>query len=508
MDQHLKLILDWFSILGIENINEDKLKRQISIVNTWIRNGAIGVIEAITGFGKTMLAIIAIHRLTLKYPNATTIIVVPSLKLYQDWLEHIDTFGLKNVEVYVVNSYVQNYINRRSASGKADPKYRCTLLVAEEIHNYLSDEALLFNQTINCTTYDMLIGLSATLNDDEKTVLERNNIPIVETVSMSEGRQNNYVSDYIIYNLGIQLPDADQERYNNLNDIHNSNYGKFLHFKDSNLNWQLANACSAGSTVMARVGDNWKNGKEWREWYANIMEYDGTEDHLYSPKNIAKYANQWGWAMRERKSFLYKHKLKIDYTIDIINFLNVPTITFAETTEFADELSARLGDKAMAYHSNLKADYILEDSVKYYKQLTGAKNFALKVNGKIGTRDSEKGYPVAFKKEIKISAVKRRRLAITKFENKEILVLCTAKALDEGFNVEGIECGITCSGSSKRRQGVQRNGRVLRYVEGKVAKLFNLYFIGTQDESWLNSRQKGDTNIRWIKNVSEITTIE
>jgi hypothetical protein len=47
-------------------------------------------------------------------------------------------------------------------------------------------------------------------------------------------------------------------------------------------------------------------------------------------------------------------------------------------------------------------------------------------------------------------------------------------------------------------------GRILRYIEGKKAKLFNLYLIDTQDESWLKRRQKGDTNIKWITSLKEI----
>lgn len=509
MDQHLKLILDWFTILGIEGINEDKLKRQLSIITSWFAKNYIGVLEAVTGFGKTMVAIITIYRLNLKFPDFKIIVVVPSLKLKSDWEEHVDTFGLKNVEIYVVNSYVQTYIDKASRPMQyRTAKWKCDLLVLDEIHNYLSDEAMIFNQTINCTDYKMLMGLSATLNDKEKTVLDRNGISIIDQVTLSEARRDNYVSDYIVYNYGVKLSAEEQERYSKLNDIHNSNYGKFFHFKDTELNWQLANACRAGYNTQAKVGDVWRTGSEWREWYSNVMEYDGTEDHLYSPRNISKYANQWNWAMIERKNFLYKHPVKVEVTIDIIKFLNVSTITFAETTEFADELASRLGDSALAYHTNLKAGYITEDEIAYRKQLTGAKNFALKVNGKIGSRDSEKGYPIAYKKETKISAVKLRKIAINKFETGEIKYLCTAKALDEGFNVEGIECAVICSGSSKKRQYVQRIGRSLRFKPGKVAKIINVYIKDTQDETWLKSRQKGDNNIRWITDINEINTLQ
>lgn len=499
---YLKLILDWFASLHITKINEDKLKRQLSIISTWFKFNGIGVLEAVTGFGKTMVAIIAIYRLNLKYAEAKIIVIVPSLQLFKDWNEHIDTFGLKNVTVYVVNTYVQLYLDRKQ-QGIENPEWKTTLLVCDEVHNYLSEDAIIFNQTIQCTKYDMFLGLSATLSDEEKDKLTKLNIPIVDTVSLSEARRFNYISDYIVYNYGIDLSTEEYEIYTKFNDIHNSNYAKFRYFPEGDKNWQLAQACGVGNDKYAKVGTEWRTGKGWRDWYSTVMGWDGSDDHIWNPKNISKYANQWNWAMRERKNFLYKHSRKVDAAVEIINFLSVPTITFAETTEFADELTVRLGKKAQSFHTNIKPGFIYEDKVEYRKQLTAAKNLARKFNGTIGSLESE-GYPIAYKKEKKVPASRMKKLALSKFESGEISVLCTAKALDEGFNVEGIECAIICSASSKRRQMVQRMGRALRFIPNKTAKIINIYIKNTQDESWLTRRQKGDTNIRWVDNVTDI----
>lgn len=503
MDQYLEITLSWFQQLGITKIDEDKLKRQLSIISSWFKNNGIGVLEAVTGFGKTMVAIITIYRLTRKFPNAVTIVVVPSIKLYKDWQDHIENFKLQNVQVYVVNSYVQNYITRKCSKPNEDVRWKCDLLVADEVHNYLSEDAMIFNQTINCTDYRMFFGLSATLDDKEKDLLDKMNIPIVDKVTMSEARRFNYVSNYVVYNIGIDLDVEETTKYAQMNDIHNSNYSKFYHFENGEKNWELAQACSVANDKYAKVDGKWKTGKEWRDWYANQQQWDGTPDHPWSPKNIAKYANQWSWAMRNRKDFLYKHPAKIATAVEIVNKLNVPTITFAETTEFADELAFRLGDKALAYHTNLKPGITKIEKVVYRKQLTAAKNIALRYNGKIGNK-TEEGYPITYYVEAKVSATKLRKIALTRFENKEISVLSTAKALDEGFNVEGIECAIICSASSKKRQYIQRVGRSLRFIEGKTAKIINLYIRNTQDESWLKKRQKGDTNIRWVDKIEEI----
>lgn len=104
-----------------------------------------------------MVAIITIYRLTRKFPNAVSIVVVPSIKLYKDWQDHIENFKLQNVQVYVVNSYVQNYITRKVNNPNQDVRWNCDLLIADEVHNYLSEDAMIFNQTINCTNYRMFL---------------------------------------------------------------------------------------------------------------------------------------------------------------------------------------------------------------------------------------------------------------------------------------------------------------------------------------------------------------
>ncbi len=277
---YLKLILDWFSSLGVTKINEDKLKRQLSIITQWFKSGAKGVVEAVTGFGKTMVAIITIYRLNLKHPEANIIVVVPSIKLKGDWEDNVEQYRLKNVTVYVVNSYVQEYI-------RTQQRWKCVLMVCDEVHNYLSDNALMFNQTIRCTDFNMFLGLSATLNDSEKETLENIGIPIIDTVSLSEARRFSYISDYVVYNYGIELQGEELEKYGRLNDIHNSNYAKFRHFQDGNRNWELARACGVGNEQFAKVGQEWRTGRDWRQWYSTVMEWNGEDDHIWSPKNIS-----------------------------------------------------------------------------------------------------------------------------------------------------------------------------------------------------------------------------
>jgi len=67
-------------------------------------------------------------------------------------------------------------------------------------------------------------------------------------------------------------------------------------------------------------------------------------------------------------------------------------------------------------------------------------------------------------------------------------VLLSAKALDEGLDVPSCSAAIVISGTSSKRQYVQRIGRILRPQEGKLAKLYELFIEGSVDEKWYKKR--------------------
>lgn len=497
MTEQLKYILFWFNSLGISDINENKLKRQLSIITNFFKVNCIGVIECVTGFGKTLVAIILIHRFNIKYVNQKIIVVVPLVNLYKDWISHIEKFQLKNVEVYVINTYVQLFLDSKI-------KHDCAFLIIDEVHHVLSKEALIFNQVIKCTNYSMFLGMSATLNDKEKDILSELNIPIFDKVDMNEARIFDYVSDYVIYNYGIKLNKEQRELYDKLNDTHNSNYAKFLYFVENDKNWELIRACSVGKDVKVKVGDSFKTGSQWRDWYSRTMEWDGTDEHPWHPKAISKYAQLWNWAMVERKNFLYKNELKLLVAKQIIDTLNLQTITFSEITEFADKLTSILGGKAKSFHSNIKTTLLDKEVEIRRTNFKSAKLLRQRTSGVLTVDQETKEYIIKYTKQVKISGKTLNNITLKEFEKGIFTVLNTSKALDEGLNIENIELALICSSSSQRRQNVQRSGRALRFKEGKKAIIINLYFIDTQDEAWLKKRQKGETKVRWITKLEEI----
>ncbi len=290
---------------------------------------------------------------------------------------------------------------------------------------------------------------------------------------MEEAKREGYVSDFIIYNLAVQLNLADQLQYQKLSDLMNNMFARFGH------DFELVKFCSAGKA---------KGGDLACKRYAHTMGWVATDGktHPWSPENIAKYAAQWGRAVRERKKLLYNATAKLDVAELILNkFSDLKAITFAESTNFADELTKRLGTTARSYHSNL------ESEKRTYAKTTVYKTKPPKTVTKIKS----------------VSGATRRKEALEALNagGTGVRVINTARALDEGFDVADIGLALVCSSTSAPRQDTQRSGRAIRFVFGKMALVVNLYIPGTQDEKWLRARQKNARRIEWISSVDEIS---
>ena len=76
----------------------------------------------------------------------------------------------------------------------------------------------------------------------------------------------------------------------------------------------------------------------------------------------------------------------------------------------------------------------------------------------------------------KLSKV-RGRESLSLFIEGSIDVLLTCRALDEGFDLPDIEVGIVASMTKSPRQRIQRLGRILRKVEGKVAEIKTIHTL-------------------------------
>jgi superfamily II DNA or RNA helicase len=194
--------------------------------------------------------------------------------------------------------------------------------------------------------------------------------------------------------------------------------------------------------------------------------------------------------MGKRKSELYNSPSKLIYIKQLINkFKQMKTITFSQSSDMADKITALFPGRAVSYHTNLKAIAVKDDLI--VTDVTDKK--ALKKEG-----FTLKGLTV------------QKREALQAFEdpNSPIRVLNTVRALDEGFDVEKIELVVQVAYNSTERQDKQRNGRGTRIDYSNLSKktiIVNLYMIGTQEEKWLKLKQLNTGRVNWVTSVDQIS---
>lgn len=93
---------------------------------------------------------------------------------------------------------------------------------------------------------------------------------------------------------------------------------------------------------------------------------------------------------------------------------------------------------------------------------------------------------------------KQREKALADFKSGAINVLCSTKALNQGFDIPDANMGIMCGITSKALPMIQRVGRLIRFQEGKVGEIYILYVKNSQEEKWLKNATKTLNNVNWI----------
>ena len=94
---------------------------------------------------------------------------------------------------------------------------------------------------------------------------------------------------------------------------------------------------------------------------------------------------------------------------------------------------------------------------------------------------------------------KQKEAALESFKDDSINVLCSTKALNQGFDVPNANMGIICGITSKSLSMIQRVGRLIRFQEDKIGEIVILYVKDSQEEKWLKNAVKNLNNIVWEK---------
>lgn len=156
---------------------------------------------------------------------------------------------------------------------------------------------------------------------------------------------------------------------------------------------------------------------------------------------IQKPAKAYWMAMSMRKNILYSNPEKLIVCKQIVDQNpGRKWIIFAKSIKFASDLALLFKD-ARVYHSKLKKE--------------------------------------------------QREQVLQDYADNQFSILVAVDALTEGLNVPNVDAAISASGTSSVIEQIQRMGRALRFIDGKVGLYFNLYVVGTPEEQWITTKTIG-----------------
>jgi len=308
------------------NQTSNRTLKQKSDIDKWISSGARGYFEWCTGSGKSYLACLAIKLCNERHPDKQINVVVPTTVLQEAWIDdkkgHIKVHGLKNVNVFVINTYVKE-------------THDCALLIIDEVHTATGAKSKHFNTVIDRTKYNWILCLSATLEKEHVNFLHKKGIGCISKLTADEAVNNGWLSPYRILCVPIELGDEDREKYDKMHKEFNK------HFATFNFDFEFAMKCVTNKDARQELAT--KLG-----WQVNRID--------------AAVFN-WNRNMRLRKEFLYHIETKINAAIEITKVLGMQTILFGQSIAGADKIKLALGDKCVEYHSKITVK-TLKDNLK------------------------------------------------------------------------------------------------------------------------------------------------
>lgn len=415
---------------------------QEECLRRWFENRNRGIVQAVTGSGKTLLALTAAEQIERKQREKVYVkIVVPTKALMKQWEQALKEFLSDSAGSQYTSENLRNQIGLRGGGLKDAPDRRYmiyvinsaryelarqilnelrrgenVLLIADECHHYESGQnRLIFEFLPYIKQYEshfFSLGLSATLPEGPAqhylTSVLGNKI---YHYGMAEALTRQTICQYDIYHIGVSFQNNEQNEYDDLTEQMSFQYQKLLHaFPSLNL----------------------MGMKNRYEFLQDIS--------CGKNRNLAAAASLYMNLSYKRKSLVCMASARITCAYDLVGRLDTEDriIIFSERIQQAENLYLLLQklypEKVARYHSKM--------------------------------------------------GVQANKNALERFHTGTVRILITCKAIDEGIDVPDASVGIILSGTSSQRQRLQRLGRIVRKkADGKGASLYYLHIEQTSEDS-------------------------
>lgn len=398
----------------------------------WEADRHHGIIEAVTGSGKTMVALAAWEHLKKHHRPLNTLIVVPTVELMNQWHARFqdafpdtrvgrigdnshDDFSRFSICISTIHSAV------RQVHTLLAHRHRCplkTFLIADECHRYIEPAQF---QKIRKFPFTFTLGLSATIEPYHVSGLGR----IVETYTFSDAVRDELVPPFDMVNVSVELTPGEQSNYEDLTEkLHD----RILSVKD-------AFAEQLRDTPPDRF---------FRVLQTLVTRPDGTKEPLI--------ANLFG-VMFKRAAISYKAERKMALASQLTQLLlndgRKKMIGFFERIRSAEDLADDMDgvDSLDVQTANDLQRAVLEAGSNWCKVLHSGLH-----------RDD-------------------RHAMLAEFKSTKVAALLACRVLDEGVDVPEIDAALLVASTQSKRQRIQRIGRALRRGDGQKRPLIITLFV-------------------------------
>lgn len=396
---------------------------QSEAIAAWRQRQRHGIVEAVTGSGKTMVGLAAITEAVTA--GERVVVLVPTVPLVDQWIDDIRrfTFGVRAgavssgrcasfATVDVVVTTVHSACSNPPLADGRGPAF----VVADECHRYGSSafaESLL-------PGYGARLGLTATLerNDDGvETFLNPFFGDIVYSLSYERALRDNVIAPFRVALVAVDFTPAEARTYE--------------------LADERARSCRSFLTNAAGVP-----AEPFGEFMKQVQRLSGAESLVPGgpppSKRVVRSARGYLKAFADRRQLMAETTVKTAALEGLVEAVREAsgTLVFSESIVSAELARTRLGAHGLrtaAVHSQ--------------------------------------------------TSQPERKAVLKLFEARNLDVLAAPRVLDEGIDVPEADLAIILAGSRTRRQMIQRMGRVLRpKQDDRVARFVIMYVRGTGED--------------------------
>lgn len=401
---------------------------QEQALDSWVEHGRTGIVEAVTGSGKTLVALRAIAEAV--DADYSVLVVVPTRVLGDQWMDRtLDVFDrmgrLERIGNVTTNLNVPISIKAKSGfvtiavlSGqlpskidhwiKASHEDTKKMIVIDEVHRISGK----LYSTILKNEFTRRLGLTATLlpNDYDGSALKNYFCgDSIYRYTFENARLDNVIAPYKLFALGVEIP------INKLTDYQEAEF------------------------TLRRIRDHILSETRKK---ISVSEFPDYAEGLRQNGKYIELVNQYFIAQE-----------KVD---EIVASSTSSSATRA--LQLTGQLIKRIGKTAI--FSDFKVNAVnCETALK-----------AVGIDARVITGETS-------------SIERENALRDLQSEKNPVKVVIAPKVLDEGVDVENLTIGLFAGIQRHRRALIQRLGRVLRKHPAKdCAYVFIIFTVGTSDD--------------------------